>query len=91
MKEEENIATYFLRVDETVNIIRGLGEKIEESVIVQKIIRCIPMRFDSKISSIEKRIDLDTMTVDELHGTLTAYEMRTEQKDTLGKEVAFKV
>ena len=24
MKEEENIATYFLRVDEIVNIIRGL-------------------------------------------------------------------
>ena len=29
MKEEENIAAYFLRVDETVNIIRGLGEMIE--------------------------------------------------------------
>ena len=27
MKEEENIATYFLRIDEIVNIIRGLGEK----------------------------------------------------------------
>ena len=25
MKEEENIASCFLRVDETVNIIRGLG------------------------------------------------------------------
>ena len=29
MKEEENIAAYFLRIDETVNIIRGLIEKIE--------------------------------------------------------------
>ena len=36
------------------------------------------MRFDSKISPIEERLDLDTMTVDELHGTLTTYEMRTE-------------
>jgi hypothetical protein len=29
MKEYENIATYFLRVDETMNAIIGLGEEIE--------------------------------------------------------------
>ena len=34
MKEEENIATHFLRVDEIVNIIKGLGEKVEEQDIV---------------------------------------------------------
>ena len=36
MKEEENIATYFLQVDEIVNSIKGLGEKVDEQVIVQK-------------------------------------------------------
>ena len=55
MKEEENIVAYFLRVDEIVNIIRALGERIEETVIVQKILRSLPMRFDSKISAIEER------------------------------------
>ena len=30
------------------------------------------------------------MTVDELHGTLTAYEMRIEQEDSSGKEATFK-
>jgi hypothetical protein len=30
MKEEENIVAYFLRVDEIVNIIKGLGEKVDE-------------------------------------------------------------
>jgi hypothetical protein len=29
MKEDENIATYFLRVDEIVNAILGLGEEIK--------------------------------------------------------------
>ena len=90
MKEEENIAAYFLQVDEIVNIIRGLGEKVEEPVIVQKILRSLPMKFDSKILAIEERIDLDTMTVDELHGTLATYEMRTEQEDPSRKEAAFK-
>ena len=91
MKEEENIAAYFLPVDEIVNIIKGLGEKVDEQVIVQKILRSLPMRFDSKISAIEERSDLNTMTMDELHGTLTTYEMRIEQEDPAGKEVAFKV
>ena len=49
------------------------------------------MRFDSKISTIEERSYLNTMTLDELHGTLTAYEMRIEQEDLVGKEAAFKV
>ena len=91
MKEEENITAHFLRVDEIVNIIKGLGEKVDEQVIVQKILRSLPMRFDSKISAIEERSDLNTMTMDELHGTLTTYEMRIEQEDLAGKESTFKV
>ena len=78
MKGEKNIAAYFLQVDEVVNIIRGLGEKIEGSIIVQKILRSLPMIFDSKILAIEERSDMDTMTADELHGILIAYEMRTK-------------
>ena len=91
MKEEENIASYFLQVDEIVNIIKGLGEKVDEQVIVQKILRSLPIRFDSKISAIEERSDLNTMTMDELHGTLTTYEMRIEQEDPTRKEESFKV
>ena len=49
------------------------------------------MIFDSKISSTEERSDPNTMTMDDIHGTLTAYEMRIEQEDLAGKEVAFKV
>jgi hypothetical protein len=29
MKEDENIVAYFLRVDETINAIMGLGEEIK--------------------------------------------------------------
>ena len=41
MKEDEYIAAYFLQVDEIVNAIIGLGEEIEESVIVQKVLRSL--------------------------------------------------
>jgi hypothetical protein len=91
MKEDENIATYFLRVDETVNAILGLGEEIKESVIVQKVLRSLPMRFDPKISSLEEREDLNSISMDELHGIFTSYEMRTEQEHPDIKEAALKV
>jgi hypothetical protein len=38
MKEEEDIAAYFLRVDEIVNVIKGLGEEMNKLVIVQKVL-----------------------------------------------------
>ena len=78
MKEDENIATYFLRVDETMNVIRGLGEEVDESIIFQKILICLPMRFDPKISTLEEIIDLDSISMDKLHGIFTAYEMITK-------------
>ena len=36
MDEEEDIASYFIRVAKVVNSFKGLGENVEESTIVQK-------------------------------------------------------
>ena len=54
MKEDENIASYFLRVDETMNAIIGLGEEIEEFLIVQKVLRSLPIIFDLAIECLYK-------------------------------------
>ena len=73
MKEEENIAEYFHRVDEVVNSIRETREEIIDKPIVKKILRSLPMRYDAEISRIEDRPDLDTLTIDQLHGIFTTY------------------
>ena len=75
MKEEEDIAGYLQRVDEVVNTMRGLGEIIEESKVIEKVLRSLPTRFDYKVSEIEEIRDLDTLNTDALHGIITAYEM----------------
>ena len=80
MKEDENVAVYFLRFDETMNVIRGLGEEVDESIIVQKVLRSLPIRFDPKISTLEEITNLD-----ELDGIFTTYEMRTEQENPIKK------
>jgi hypothetical protein len=48
------------------------------------------MRFDSNISALEERVDRDTLTMDELHGALTTYEMRTKKDNLVTKEETFK-
>jgi hypothetical protein len=90
--EKEDIATYLLRVDEVVNAIRGLGEELDESLVVQKVLRSLLLKYDAKVSAIEETKDLTKMTMDELHGTLMAYEMRTgTESDQTNYEVAFAI
>jgi hypothetical protein len=91
MDEKEYIATYFLIVDEVVNAIRGLGEDLNESLVVQKVLRSLLLKYDAKVYTIEETRDLTKMTMDELHGSIIAYEMRTSTKsDQLNNEATFK-
>jgi hypothetical protein len=78
MKEDKDIVAYFLRGDEIVNVVKGLGEEIKGSITVQKVLSFLPMRFDPKISSLEERVDISMLIMDELHGILKAYEMIIE-------------
>ena len=48
------------------------------------------MRFDPNISTLEERSDLNSISMDGLHGIFKAYEMRTEQENPDIKEAAFK-
>ena len=92
MKESENIAAYILIVDEIVNSITGLGEEFNESMIVQKVLRSLPLRYDAKVSAIEESRDFTKLTMDELHGILTAYKMRIniENEQPTTRETIFK-
>jgi len=72
-----------------VNTMRGIGDNVNNIRIVQKILRSLPMRFDSKISTLEGRQYIAKLSVDELHGILIAYEMRTKQENPSRREATF--
>ena len=90
MEESEDIATYFLQIDEVANTMRGLGQKIKDESIVQKVLRSLPVRFNPKVSALEEIADLDTLDMDTLSGILIAYEMRISGETSSRKEAAFK-
>ena len=53
MNQDEIVSKYFLRIEETVNSMKGLGEKFDEAFLVWKILRYFPERFNPKVSEIE--------------------------------------
>ena len=48
------------------------------------------MKYDSNVSTLQEHNDLEQVTVDELHGILTAYEMRTRLNESSKREATFK-
>ena len=45
---------------------------------------------DSKVSTLEYRKAFDKVTMDEIHGILIPYEMRTEKENPSRREATFK-
>jgi hypothetical protein len=91
MNEDETFSKYFLRVKDLVNSMKGLGEKIEDAFLVQKILRSLLDRFNPKFYAIEELNDLKTLSIDQNLGNLTAYEMRISKDKSTTREASFKV
>ena len=91
MKDEENILEYFERVDNIVNAIKGLGVDVPENEIVEKILRTLPMLYNPKLSTLEDRENLKDLTMDELYGILTTYELRLGHENPPKGDATFKV
>ena len=53
----------------------NLGEKIEDSKFVRKILHSLPESFHAKVTAIEEIKDLDEIKVQELIGSLQTYEL----------------
>jgi hypothetical protein len=90
MNEDETISKYFLRVEELVNAMKGLGENFDDPLLVQKILRSLPDKFNPKLSAIEELNDLKTLSIDQLLGNLTTYEMIINRDKFSTREASFK-
>jgi hypothetical protein len=59
--------------------------------LVQKILRSLPNRFNPKVYAIEELNDIKILSIDQLIGTLTSYEMRISKDKPTSREELFKV
>lgn len=55
--------------------MRNLGDEVNYFILVEKILISLTPKFDSKVYAIEEIQNLKNLTIEQLHGMLTTYEM----------------
>ncbi|XP_074377209.1 uncharacterized protein LOC141718724 [Apium graveolens] len=76
MRETDQLDDVYMKLNNFVTNIRILGEKIEEAYVVKQLLRPIPSKFLQISSSIEQFGNLEEISVQEVIGSLKAYEER---------------
>lgn len=95
MKENEGVDKYFARTLTVANKIKIHGEKMDQVVIIENILRSMTLKFDYVVCSMEESNNLDTLTIDELQSSLLVHEQRmkgheqSSEEQALGKEPSF--
>ncbi|XP_074342963.1 uncharacterized protein LOC141680713 [Apium graveolens] len=88
MKETDTIYDFSMKLAGLITNIRALGEEVAESYVVKKLLRAVPMKFLQIASCIEPFGHLDTITLEEIVGSLNAHEERLKgQTDTGGNQL----
>ena len=75
MSEDESFDSFYGKLNEMVIGKFNLGEKMEDSKIVRKILWSLPESSRAKVTAIEESKDLDDIKVQELVGSLQTYEL----------------
>ena len=78
MLEEETFDEFYSKFMEIVNSLISLGERMDESKTVRKILRSLPKRFKPKIVAIAESKDVDKIKIEELRRNLLTYELDLE-------------
>ena len=60
MEEDESFDEFYAQLKDIVNSAFNLGETIPEAKIVRKVLRSLPERFHTKITTIEESKDIDS-------------------------------
>ncbi|KAJ0038815.1 hypothetical protein Pint_23465 [Pistacia integerrima] len=79
MKESEVISNYFTRVLMMVNQMKRLGERSEDSHVIEKILRSLNSKFNHVVVAIEESKGLEVMSNYKLNRPLLAHEERINQ------------
>ena len=86
MGEEESVADFPGKLSKVATQLRSLGEKIDDGVLVAKLLRAAPANFDAITSSIEQFGDMDSMSLEEAIGSLKIYEEKLQDREARREE-----
>ena len=85
MKSGEAVTDYFSRTMAIVNKMRIHGDKTEDVLIVEKILRSLTPNFNFVVCSIEEANDVGLLSIDELQSSLLVHEQKLTNKKKKNK------
>ena len=80
MDPNETISAMFTRFTDITNGLKSLGRIYSNANLVQKILRSLPDKWDSKVTVIQEAKDLNTLSLDELMGSLITHELTMQHR-----------
>ena len=85
MTSGELVIDYFSRTMAIVNKMRIHGDKTEDVLIVEKILRSLTPNFNFVVCSIEEANDVGLLSIDELQSSLLVHEQKLTNKKKKNK------
>jgi len=76
MQPGESISEMNTRFTEITNNLKNLGKKVNEGDKVRKVLRSLSNDWEKKTTAIEEAQDLNTLSMEDLIGSLMAYEIQ---------------
>ena len=75
MSDDKSFDEFYTKLNDIVNSAYNLGEICDQPKIVRKILRSLTENFRPKVTAITESKDVDSISVDELVGSLQSYEL----------------
>ena len=75
MSNYESFGEFYVKLNDIVNSTYNLGEIYDQPKIVRKILRSLTKDFRPKVIVITESKDVDSISIDELVGSLQSYEL----------------
>lgn len=91
MKDGECVNDYIGRTLAIANPMTSHGERLEQTVIVEKDLCSMTPKFNYVVCSIEESNDVTALNVDELQRSLLVHEQRMQVQHSKEEEQALKV
>ncbi|GMP66280.1 hypothetical protein CsSME_00026696 [Camellia sinensis var. sinensis] len=89
MKDMELLKDYFSRVMELVNQMKIYGDNITNQRVVEKILLSLPEKYSPIVAVIEETKNLANLSIEELMGSIKAFEQRLSKQSEKSIESAF--
>ena len=90
MKDSEIVENFMTQVMSVVNQLRQYGEDLPDQRVIEKLLRCLPKKFDEVVVPIENFKNISQMHIDEPTGSLLAHESIMNRYDDTPLENDFK-